>query len=211
MALAAAALTPLGRRRDRVPGVGFVTARIRRSGIVLASRASVDLGEMLDRCRGLEIRSAALYRSFAAAACDQPDLCAFWTAMALEEEEHARILDDARAHLPTIDAWLTHISGGWPEVVRVVEAKLFEAELLAAGAGADQQLAAALELEMTEIEPLRQMLVAVSRRRPPRPISEDHALLLVDAAERFSADPKVRQQAALLRARVRPTARDSHA
>ena len=106
---------------------------------------------MLDRCRGLETRSAALYRSFAAGACDQPDLCALWTAMAREEEEHARILDDTRARLPTIDAWLTHISGGWPEVVRVVEAKLSEAELLAGDAGADQQLAAALELEMTEI------------------------------------------------------------
>ena len=156
---------------------------------------------MLDRCRGLEARSAALYRSFAAGACDQPDLCALWTAMAREEEEHARILDDARARLPTIDAWLTHISGGWPEVVRVVEAKLSEAELLAGGAGADQQLAAALELEMTEIEPLRQMLVAVSQHRPPRPISENHALRLADAAERLSADPKIRQQAALLRAR----------
>ena len=55
------------------------------------------------------------------------------------------------------------------------------------------------------------MLVTVSRRRPPRPIAEHHALRLADAAERFSTQPEVRQQAALLRARARPTARDSRA
>jgi rubrerythrin len=164
---------------------------------------------MLKRCRGLEIRSAALYRCFAAGA-DRPELCALWTAMAREEEEHARILDDVRARLPTIEAWTTDISGGWPAVVREVEAKLSAAELLAGHSGADQQLAAALDLEMTEIEPLRQMLVAVSRRRPPRPIAENHAIRLADAAERFSADPQVRQQAAQLRARVHPTARTPH-
>ena len=43
---------------------------------------------MLDRCCGFEIRSAALYRNFAAGARDQPDLCALWTAMAREEDDH---------------------------------------------------------------------------------------------------------------------------
>ncbi len=166
---------------------------------------------MLDRCRGLETRSAALYRGFAAGARDRPDLSALWTAMAREEEEHARILDDACACLPTITACLTQISGKWPEVMREIEAKLSEAELLAGGAGADQQLAAALDLEMTEIEPLRQMLVGVSEQRPPRPITQNHVRRLADAAERFSVDPQVRRQAALLRARALPTARDSQA
>jgi rubrerythrin len=165
----------------------------------------------LDLCRDLEIRSAALYRSFAAGARDRPDLSALWTAMAHEEEEHARILEDARARLPTMEAGLTQISGKWAEVVREVEAMLSEEELFVGGAGPDQQLAAALELEMTEIEPLHQMLVGVSRHCPPRPIAENHALRLADAAERFSTDPQVRRQAALLRARVRPTACDSQA
>jgi hypothetical protein len=172
------------------------------AGIAVAVWASVNLGDMLDRCCGLETRSAALYRTFAAGACDQPDLCALWTAMAREEEEHARVLDDERAHLPTIEAWLTDLSK-WHEVVCEIEAKLSKAELLAGGASADRQLAAALELEMTEIEPVCQMLVAASEHRPPRPIAQNHALRLADAAERFSADPHVRQQAALLRARAR--------
>jgi hypothetical protein len=42
----------------------------------------VNLDDMLDRCCGLETRTAALYRSFAAAAREQPDLCALWTATA---------------------------------------------------------------------------------------------------------------------------------
>jgi len=172
----------------------------------------MELGEILDRCRDVETRSAALYRSFAVGAGDRPHLRALWTAMAREEEEHARILDDARAHLSTIEAWLTQISGKWPEVMREVEAKLSQAEVLTGGAGADQQLAVALELEMTEIEPLRQMLVGISEHRPPRPIlAQNHMLRLAEAAERFSADPQVRQRAALLRARACPTARDSQA
>jgi hypothetical protein len=65
----------------------------------------VELDDMLDRCCGLETRSAALYRSFAAAALDQPDLCALWTALAREEDEHASILDAARGRLPTTEAW----------------------------------------------------------------------------------------------------------
>jgi rubrerythrin len=171
----------------------------------------MELSEMLDRCRDLESRSAALYRSFAAGAHDQPELSALWTDMAREEEEHSHILDEVRARLPTIEAWLTHISGKWPEVVREVGAQLSKAELLTRGADTDQQLAAALELEMTELEPLRQMLVAVSRRRPPRPVAEVHALRLAEGAERFSTDPNVRQRAALLRFRMCPAARDSHA
>lgn len=171
------------------------------AGIPVAMEATVNLGDMLDRCRGLEIRSAALYRSFAAGT-GEPDLRALWTAMAREEEEHARVLDDERAHLPTIEAWLTDLSK-WHGVVGEIEAKLSDAELLASDAGADQQLAAALELEMTEIEPVHQMLVAASEHRPPRPIAQSHALRLADAAERFSTDPHVRQKAALLRARAR--------
>ena len=162
---------------------------------------------MLDRCCGFETRSAALYRSFAASTRDQPDLRALWTAMAQEEDDHARILNDTRRHLPTMEAWTTQLSTRWDKVAHEIEKKLYEAERLAGDVSADEQLIAALELEMTEIEPLRQMLIAVSHRRPPRPIAEDHALLLADAAERFSAQPEVRRQAALLRARVCATAR----
>ena len=165
-------------------------------------RCHVNLDDMLDRCCALETRSAALYRSFAAAAHEQPDLCALWTAMAHEEDDHARILNDTRRHLPTIDAWVTQLSTRWDEVVRRVEEKLSRAERLTGDAGADKHLIAAIELETSEIESLRHMLVTVSRRRVPPPIAESHVLRLADAAERFCAQPEVRQQAALLRARA---------
>jgi hypothetical protein len=174
-------------------------------------RISVNLDDMFDRCCGLETRSAALYHSFVAAVRDRAELCALWTAMAREEDDHARMLNDTRRHLPTIEAWMTQLSPRWDRVLNEVEEKLSEAERLSGGVGADQQLAAALELELTEIEPLRQMLVAAGQRRPPRPIAEYHALRLVEAAEHFSTQPEVLQQAALLRARARPTARDSRA
>ncbi len=164
---------------------------------------------MLDRCCAFEIRSATLYRSFAAGARDQPELSALWTAMACDEDDHARILRDTRRHLPTSEAWVTHLPERWDEVVREIEEKLSEAERLAGSAGPDQQLAAALEFEMTEVEPLHHMLVAVSQRRPPRPVAENHTLRLADAAERFSAHPRVREQAARLRARARSTPCDS--
>jgi hypothetical protein len=113
------------------------------NGIGLAPRWNVDVALMLERCHGLETRSAALYRSFALDACNRADLCALWTAMAREEDEHARTLDDARSRLPTIEAWTTHLSGWWVDVVREAEEKLCEAERLAGGADTDQQLAAA--------------------------------------------------------------------
>ena len=186
------------------PALTLLAART--TGTTLAARGNVELGDMLDRCCGLETRSAALYRSFAAAAHDRPDLFALWTALAREEDEHARVLNDARTRLPTSDAWVTQLSPRWDEVAREIEAKLCEAERLAGGASSDQQLAAVLELEMTEVELLRQMLLAVSRHRPPRPIAEIHALHLADAVERCSTDRYVRQQAALLRARACPAA-----
>jgi rubrerythrin len=164
----------------------------------------MNLEDMLDRSCGLETRSAALYRNFAASARDRDDLCAFWTAMAREEDDHARMLNHARRHLQTIEGWTTQLSERWEKVVNEVEERLSKAERLPGSAGADEQLLAALELEMTEIEPLREMLISVSRRRPPRPIAEKHALHLADSAERFSVKPEVRQKAALLRARARP-------
>jgi rubrerythrin len=168
----------------------------------------MELADLLDRCCGLETRSGALYRRFAEDARRDPELRAFWVAMAREEDEHARTLSNARDHLPTAEAWVTRLSARWERVVREVEAKLLEAERLADGASIDQQLATALDLEMTEIDALHGMLLAVSRHRPPRPIDEHHAVRLADAAERFGAHPHVRKQAALLRARARHTARD---
>lgn len=152
---------------------------------------------MLDRCRALEARSAALYRRFAATARADPDRCAFWTELARDEEAHARSLDDLRGRLSLVEGWRTQLVG-WDDAVRGVEATLDAAERLPGDADIGQQLAAALDLEMTEIEPLRLVLLATGHR--PERLTEDHAIRLADAAERYSDDPHVRLQAALIRA-----------
>jgi hypothetical protein len=147
---------------------------------------------MLDRCRALEHRSAALYRSFAAGAHDQPELSALWTAMAREEEEHSHILDKASGRLPTIDAWLTHISGKWPEVVLEVGAPEGGAPLAALDR---QQLAAALDRD----DGARAATSDVSRQshRPPRPIAE--VPRLPRRGSRAASEPPGSQRARRLR------------
>ena len=143
---------------------------------------------MLDRCRALEARSAALYRRFAAAARDDPERCVLWTDLARDEEQHARSLDDLRERVPIVETWRTELVG-WDDAVRGVEATLAAAERLPGDADVEQQLAAALDLELTEIEPLRQALLVTGHR--PEHLAEDHALRLADAAERYTTDPHV--------------------
>lgn len=157
----------------------------------------MDFGTMLDRCRALESRSAALYRRFAAATREDPDRCALWTDLARDEEQHARSLDDLRKRVPIAETWRTQLVG-WDDAVRGVETTLAAAERLPGDADVEQQLTAALDLELTEIEPLRQALLVTGHR--PEHLAEDHALRLAAAAERYTTDPHVRLQAALIRA-----------
>jgi hypothetical protein len=158
------------------------------------------LDGMLERCRRLEERAAALYRSYAAAARTDPTLCALWTALAREEEEHAEALSGARTHMEPTAGWRTWLDG-WDEALGEVEACLTAAERLGADAPSARQLSAALELEMTELEALRHVLLAACRK-PYVAGPDQHAVRLAEAAERLSDDPQVRLQAAVLRART---------
>lgn len=155
---------------------------------------------MLARCRRLEERAAAVYRSFAATDRSAPPLCALWTALAREEDEHARSLITARAahEGATGETQLE----GWEDAIEEVQRCLTAAEDLGPGAPTDRQLAAALDLEMTELEALRYALLAAADR-PEHTEPSTHALRLADAALKFSNDPHVGLQAALLRAQTR--------
>jgi len=160
----------------------------------------MELDRMLARCRRLEERAAAVYRSFAATARSTPPLCALWTALAREEEEHARSLTMARTARKGATGE-TQLEG-WEEAIEEVQRCLAAAEDLGPGAPTDRQLAAALELEMTELEVLRHALLAAADR-PEFTEPSAHALRLADAAASFSNDPQVGLEAALLRARTR--------
>jgi rubrerythrin len=158
----------------------------------------MDLSRMLERCRGLEERAAALYRTWAAGARDRPDLCALWTRLARDEEEHARSL----AALRDAGAERTYLEG-WEDALGEIEERLGAADQLGARPAPDRQLAAALDLEMTELDALRRtLLVAGGAALPPL---EEHAEDLANTAARHSTDPHVQLQASLLLARARLT------
>jgi len=161
----------------------------------------MQLDAMLERCKHLEERAASLYRSYAAASRQEPALCAIWTALAREEEEHARSIVLARDHLEPTAGWRTWLEG-WEDALAEVEERLAAAERLGAEATSARQLSAALELEMSELEALRRVLLAACDGCDAG-APTDHAVRLADAAERLSDDPQVRLQAALLKARTR--------
>ena len=163
----------------------------------------MQLDRMLDRCRRLEERAGAVYRSYAAASRADPALCALWTALAREEEEHARSIAVARSRLDPPERWLTQLEG-WEEALAEVEQRLLAAEQLGPGATINLQLSAALDLEMTELEAFRHVLLAASNQ-PEVDAPSAHAARLAEAAVTLSNDPHVRLQAALLRARARLT------
>ena len=161
----------------------------------------MQLDAMLDRCRGLEERAGALYRAFAARARSEPALCALWTALAREEEEHARTLTRAKGSLDVVEGWRTRIDG-WAEAVGEVEDRLRAAERLPSDAGPEEQLAAALELEMTELEAMRQALMTAAHRSEKPTSPDEHAGRLATHATRFSDDSHVRMLAALVLTRA---------
>jgi hypothetical protein len=161
----------------------------------------MDLEAILDRCHRLEQRAAALYRSFAAASRAHPDVCSLWTSLAREEEEHARSITEAHVRLPREIEEQGSVDG-WDEALTEVERRLDLCEQLGVDAPLAQQLAAALELELTALEAARQAVLAAARA-PASDRQHEHAERLAAAAERLTDDPQVRLQVALLRARAR--------
>jgi rubrerythrin len=164
-------------------------------------RRSMRLEPILARCEGLEERAAAVYRAFAASARERPELCALWTDMAREEEQHAASIARARDRL-RLSADPRLAIDGWEEAIAEVAERLGAAERLGIGASPAEQLAAALDLEMTEVDAMRHVILTAAHS-PDEPAQESHASRLASAAEALTNDPQVRLQVALLRARTR--------
>ena len=163
------------------------------------------LTELLDRSEALERGAAALYRGFAAARRHDPELAALWTCLAADEEEHASSIREARNGLDSHDVGQTSI-GGCEAALADIAQRLRRAERLGPDATTDQQLAAALEIELSELEPLRRLGLGASQRVPlPHP-DEPHHRRLAETALRRSRDDHVRLAAALLVARQRLSA-----
>jgi len=157
------------------------------------------LADLLDRCLVLEERAGAAYRMFAAMADEEAEL---WAGLAVDEEEHARSIRKARGSLASDDGAVSTVDGCEPALADV-ERRLGEAEALDPDASADRRLIAALNIELSEIEALRQLGLRAAGH--PHVPDQDHAHLrrLADAARRRSGSDHVRLAAALLLARER--------
>jgi hypothetical protein len=162
----------------------------------------VTLDDMLDRCRALEERAGALYRRYAADPGGSAASRALWTQLAGEEEEHARGVARVARDLAPTRGWQTSVEG-WGEALDDVAVRLARAEALAPTATLDRRLAAALDLEGSEIEALRRMVLAASGEPVPAEPTDEHALRLAEEAVALSDDPEVGLRAAMVRARAR--------
>jgi rubrerythrin len=157
------------------------------------------LDAMLDRCLGLERRAAGLYRHFADASGRHEDLRGVWRRLASEEEEHAASLAIARATIDPVVAAKSRVEG-WDELIDAAERVLEQGERTQAPS-LDDQLVLALDLERTEIDALRQVLLELSGQvADTGAATSRHALELAELAATHSGDARVRMREALIRA-----------
>jgi rubrerythrin len=160
------------------------------------------LVDMLERSEALETRAAALYRAFAATRQDDAELAAMWTTLAAEEDGHARSIRAARSRLSAAESLTTMVEGCDAALTEAAQ-RLQQAEHLDADVSPDRQLAAALDLELSELETIRRLALEASRAVPVAEPEEAHLHRLADTAMRRSHDGHVRLGAALLLARAR--------
>lgn len=160
------------------------------------------LEAILDRCLAVERRAGALYRRFADASAGHDDLRAVWLRLAAEEDEHAAAIAIARATVDPVVGARSQVDG-WDEALGHAEEVLGRGDETPAGS-LDDQLALALELEGTEIDTLRQLVLQTAGQScEAGAATSRHALELADVAARHSSDSRVRLREALVRAHQR--------
>ena len=160
------------------------------------------LAELLARCLALEERAAALYRGFAAAQRDDGELAALWTDLAAAEDRHAHSIRNAQGDVTSQEADLIAVDGCAAAFADVAD-RMWRAESLKPDAPCDRQLGAALDLELSELEALRQLALVASGKRHLAGLDSSHLHRLAYTARRRTHDAHVRLTAALLLARER--------
>lgn len=160
------------------------------------------LTELLDRCLALEERAAALYRGFAATRREDAELAALWTDLAGDEDGHARSIREAQEEMTSQEAELIAVEGCAAAFADVGD-RMWRAESLEPDAPPDRQLAAALDLELSELEALRRLALTASGQQRLAELDSSHLHRLAYTARRRANDAHVRLAAALLLARER--------
>ena len=149
---------------------------------------------------GLEDRSAALYLELSVRFFDNPELSWFWVEMAMEEKQHAGMLQHCReagvyaAELPNKEE-IQRLNA----LFRRLESRLAEPEL-----ALNDAFEMALELETSEINDVYSRLTApiqgpayVMRKKMELSLA-GHFDRLYDAASKFHASPAIQTQLANL-------------
>ena len=147
---------------------------------------------------GLEDRSAALYLELSVRFFDNPELSWFWVEMAMEEKQHAGMLQHCReagvfaSKLPDKD----HIQR-LNALFRRLEARLAEPQL-----AMDDAFEMAVELETSEINDVYSRLTApiqgpahVMRKKMELSVA-GHFERLSDAASKFHVSPAIQTRLA---------------
>jgi rubrerythrin len=162
----------------------------------------VRLVDLLDHAEALETRTAALYRGFAAAQLDDPELATLWTALAAEEDAHAGSIRDARSRLTPAERDLSAVSGCETALADIME-RLRRGEGLGSDVTTDRRFSVALDIELSELEALRRLALHASGISGTHRTDHAHVRRLADTARQRSRDDHVRLGAALLLARDR--------
>jgi hypothetical protein len=149
---------------------------------------------------GLEDRSAALYLELLSASSTNPELSWFWVEMAMEEKQHAGMLQHCReagvfaAELPDKDQ-IQRLNG----LFRRLENRLAEPKL-----ASDDAFEMAIELETSEINDVYSRLTApiqgpahVMRKKMELSVA-GHFERLSEAASKFHASPVIQRRLSTL-------------
>jgi rubrerythrin len=158
------------------------------------------LDHLLVRSLALEERAAQVYDRFAASSRADGALARLWSDMAATERAHAAAVRDARARVRPTDGWRTQLEG-WNEALHAIEERLERAERVGSDASDDRRLAAALDLEGSELDGLRD--AALHAAGASSVADEDHVARLSVVARELSTDPHVQLAAARLLAHER--------
>ncbi len=161
----------------------------------------MQLSDVLVSCGRMEERAAALYRRFAREAGSHSPYAPLWEDMAREEDQHAAGVHAAVMTMPSNYGWRVRLDG-WTDAMEAITAALDRAEALPPTASDDERAAAALDVELGEMDALRHAAVAAASRRAPE-ADVDHVSRLADAALAHSSDPHLLALADIARVRRR--------
>ena len=165
-----------------------------------ATTNQMNATQVYDGFIGFEDRSAALYLELSVRFFDNPELSWFWVEMAMEEKQHAGMLQHCRdagvfaSELPNKDQ-IQRLN----TLFRRLEARLAEPQLTL-----DDAFEIAIELETSEINDVYSRLTApiqgpahVMRKKVELSIA-GHFDRLSEAASKFSASPEIQTRLANL-------------